>query len=202
MKPASQTHESRATLPRNTLYRWCRYSFFYLLLWGLLSQWDVRSLVIGIIIIPMATWCAMHLFEVRRAPSDSRASPAHGSSAYLSALVHFIPFFVYQSLRSGWDSALFAILPGRRLASGFFRYTSRLPAGRPRLFFVNLVSLLPGTVSITFQQNQLTIHTLDTRIDHEQALRECEDRVASLFRIHIDNSGTQCRVCNINIEQL
>lgn len=165
---------------------WLNYGLVFALLWLLLSQGDTSSWVIGIVVVPLATWCAMRLFQ-----PESEGADANRQSVSITAVLRFIPFFLEQSLRGGWESALFAIHPKKRLYSGFVHYRTRLPLGRARLFFINTVSLLPGTVSATWQHDTLTIHALDKRMDHYQALRHCETRVATLFNIRLDNDDIE-----------
>lgn len=164
---------------------WLKYGLTFALLWILLTGGDANSWMIGVVVVPLATWCALRLFQPGRGEADNGRQAIR-----ISALPRFMPFFLRQSLQGGWESALFAIHPGKRLHSGFIRYTTSLPEGRARLFFTNTVSLLPGTVSADWRGDTLTIHALDTRADHYQALRESEDRIAALFGLKWVNAAS------------
>ena len=63
------------------------------------------------------------------------------------------------------------------------RYTSRLPAGTPRVFFANVISLCPGTVSAQMRNDRLRIHVLDARQPVDRRLAELEQVVATLFGV-------------------
>ncbi len=157
------------------ILRWIKYGLSFSLLWVLLTQGDIGSWVIGVVVVPLATWCAICLFP----PGDEGEMAKR--SLRISALLRFIPFFLEQSLRGGWVSALFALHPRKRVHSGFIKYTTCLPPGRPRLFFINTVNLLPGTVSAECHGDVMTIHALDICADHDQDLRQCEKQIAALF---------------------
>ena len=64
---------------------------------------------------------------------------------------------------------------------GFIRFDSALPAGPVRCFYVNVVSLLPGTVACGFEGDQIVIHALDRSTGVEPALRTLEQRIAGLL---------------------
>ena len=167
---------------RPVLFAWIRYGSVLALLWILLTQAHASAWMIGAIVVPIATWCAVSLFKADHA-SDAR------SGLKLMALIRFIPFFLEQSLKGGWESALFAIHPKKSVRPGFLSFNTRLPEGRVRLYFVNIVSLLPGTVSAQLQGDELTIHALDIRADNQRALAECEQRIAVLFGIDLNHAS-------------
>jgi len=170
---------------------WVKYGLLFTLLWLLLNNGEASSWMIGILVVPVATWCAIALFPRPTVTSETEVGHhqvRHQQTIHLTGLVSFIPFFVWQSLRGGWDIALFAVLPNRRLHQGFIGYTTRLPAGRPQLFFLHVISLLPGTVSADWKGEGLTIHALDTRADNHQALQHCEVKIGSLFDIDLTHT--------------
>lgn len=104
-----------------------RHLLFFTLLWVLLTEGALISWVIGIVIIPLATWAVVRL--------QRPAKVQQNHSVKLVGLLRFLPFFFWQSLRGGWECALFAIHPRKRLSLGFLKYTTQLPCGSPRLYF-------------------------------------------------------------------
>ena len=163
---------------------WLKYGLVFILPWTLLTEGNTGSWAIGIVVVPLATWCAMRLF-----PPVGKDAERADRTVRIGALVRFIPFFLEQSLKGGWESALLAIHPERRVHPGFMRYTTRLPPGRPRLYFVNFISLVPGTLSADWRGNTMTIHALDSRADNFEALRQCETRIAALFGLSLDDTA-------------
>lgn len=93
----------------------------------------------------------------------------------------FLGFFLRESLRGGWDVAWRVLHPRLPVTPGFVHFTTTLPEGPVRYLFVNVVSLLPGTVSAGFDGDRIVVHALDVDSGVETALRSLERRVARLF---------------------
>jgi multicomponent Na+:H+ antiporter subunit E len=96
-------------------------------------------------------------------------------------LPRFALFFLHQSLRGAWDVARRVLHPRLPVKPGFLRFTTRLPPGPARHLFLNVVSLLPGTLSAGQEADQVTIHALDLHGGVEDELRDLEKRVGGLF---------------------
>lgn len=119
------------------------------LLWFLLTGPEKTSWFIGLPTVFFATALSLKL-----APSSRcRISPANA--------LRFIPFFLSQSFLGGIDVMRRALSPPRFLKPRLVCYTTFLPEGSARIFFVNTISLLPGTLSAKLQANNVTIHILD-----------------------------------------
>ena len=114
------------------------------------------------------------------------ASPAAERLAHLLGWLRFIPFFLLQSLLGGVDVARRAFHPRMPLYPAVVSYPLSLSEGWPRVFFLNIVSLLPGTLAVNLEGDTVHIHLLDGRGDPAAALRQLEDRVAGLFMLRDD----------------
>jgi multicomponent Na+:H+ antiporter subunit E len=101
------------------------------------------------------------------------------------AFLRFVPFFFVRSLLGGVDVAWRAFHPGLLIAPEFVEYPLRLPPGLARVFMVNVVSLLPGTMTTEIGQNRLKVHVLDGRKDVFQEFEAVEQGVARMFRISL-----------------
>jgi multicomponent Na+:H+ antiporter subunit E len=101
-------------------------------------------------------------------------------------LMRFVPFFLVQSVLGGWDVARRAGAPSLPLAPGFIDYEARLRLPAARVFFVWIISLLPGTASVRLTDRGVRVHCLDTRADIDTKLRRLEDHVRALFRDEAD----------------
>lgn len=162
-----------------------KYGLIFTLLWLLLTNGEMNSWIIGIIVVPIATWLAVTLFrtDLDSHYTETTNQPINQPVYKMNplALTKFIPFFLWQSLSSGWDTAKFAMLPNKKLKPGFILYKTQLPPGRPLLYFIHIISLLPGSFSTAIKDNSLLIHVLDTSDYHEKSLRECEKGIQLLF---------------------
>jgi len=138
-------------------------------LWLVLVGWQPSSWIIG-------------------APSVLLASVAHARLAprmprpRLGAALGFVGFFLVESLRSGLDVARRILRPRLRIAPGIQEYRMRLENPLARAFFLNSISLLPGSLSADLSgRERVRVHALDARTDLGPELARLERRIARLF---------------------
>lgn len=140
-------------------------------LWFILSDGSMLSWLIGVPFILAAVISAVYL-----APLEiPRFNPLY--------LVVFFPVFLKLSIAGGVDVARRALVREIPLQPGLLEYSLRLAPGTPRIFFMLLISLLPGTLSADIAGDRLTVHVLDTGQDNQAELASLEEKVAHLFRI-------------------
>lgn len=138
-------------------------------LWHAINAGDLRSWVVGVPAVGAAAfWDA-----------------ARGSGTFLRIHWQEIPALALYFARKSWSGGLdvaFRVMSRRiRVAPGFIRYATSLPPGPQLTLFINLISLLPGTVAAAHNAGMLVIHALDKQAGVETDLRELELRVARLF---------------------
>lgn len=161
----SSTSHTLATLAQRGLLRLAIFS----LLWFALVGSDKASWIIGAPAVVFSTALSLML-----APSP----PLH---IRIAGIIHFIPFFLQQSLHGGIDVMRRALSFRQLLDPGMISYTTLLPEGSARIFFVNTISLLPGTLSAELLGNQITIHTLDQGRPVWANIQRLEYHVAELL---------------------
>ncbi|TXD39369.1 cation transporter [Lujinxingia vulgaris] len=121
-----------------------------------------------------AVMCAA-IMAARRVPAESHALSVKG-------LVAFLFYFVRASLQGGVDVAWRALSPQMRLHPGFLEYPIRFEAGgAPAVFFANIISLLPGTLSVRLVGHSVMVHAIDLRAPVEAQLQELEAHVEQMF---------------------
>ena len=125
---------------------WAGRSLVFALLWWVLTGGAPDSWFIGVPVILLATRVSITL-----------QPPVSWS---LSALLRFIPFFLWHSLCAGIDVARRALDPRLPISPGFYRYRWRLPPGLARVVMANTVSLLPGTLSAELDEEHLHVPVL------------------------------------------
>jgi len=104
----------------------------------------------------------------------------------LRGLMGFVPYFLNQSVRGGLDVAFRALHPTRPLDPAFTPYRTGLPEGPSRIFFVNCISLLPGTFSAQFHDRDLRVHLLTDDAEGARKLETLERKVAVLFGVPLE----------------
>ncbi|MBT8126593.1 MAG: Na+/H+ antiporter subunit E [Gammaproteobacteria bacterium] len=138
-------------------------------LWWLLTGGALSSWLVGVPVVVLASWT---LYRLRPDSADPFS---------VIGLIRFIPFFLLESLRGGIDVARRTLAPSLRIHPGFIIFPTRLERDAARVFFINCVSLLPGTLAADFNEDQLNIHLLDNGINPEDELRRLEDAVSRIY---------------------
>jgi len=139
----------------------------FALLWWILAEGAVDSLVVGVPFVLLGAWLSLVLWG--------------GRSFSLRGLARFLPWFAYQSLAGATDVAMRALRPAMPLHPGLVRCRLRLPTDGSRIALADVVSMLPGTLSADLDGEQLVIHALDTRRDMHEMVTDLEPRIAALF---------------------
>ena len=148
-------------------------------LWLVLSEGISGSWVIGLpLIISVAIIIANDEEEHPRLPM----SP--------SGVIAFIPFFLWQSIMSGFDVALRALRPDMGLHPVLQNYQLSLPDGAPRRLFINSITLMPGTLSVLVEDDSVIVHVLDERQPVMEALQHLEARVGAVFGVRRKVGGS------------
>ena len=137
-------------------------------LWWLLSGNDPASWVIGLPTVAAAGWSARRLGGVA------------AGSVSVPGLLRFIPFFLWESMRGGVDVALRTLTPRMRIKPGFLEFRTELQRRDARVFFVNCMCLLPGTLAADLQGDRLDVHFLDVAMSADE-LRRLERAIARVF---------------------
>jgi multicomponent Na+:H+ antiporter subunit E len=144
-------------------------------LWWALSGGDAASWVVGAPAVAIAAVAA------------DRMSPRGHWRVSPSGAALFVPFFLWRTLLGSVDVAWRALHPALPIAPALIAYPLRLPAGGPsRVFFAQVVNLLPGTLSAELGERDMTVHLLaGDSPDAVDGLRRLESRTAALFAIPI-----------------
>jgi multicomponent Na+:H+ antiporter subunit E len=165
-------------LPRLIIFwRWCVTCIWFAFLWVLLNQNDSASWIMGAFFVPVASGLSIALSDLN--------SSKHSVSFRFVGCITFIPYFLWQSLRGGWDVAKYALHPGMQVNGGFYRYHTTLPEGASRLVLMQVFSLLPGTLCASINKDEILIHVLDIETLVDGDLIKCEQRVRFLFYFQV-----------------
>lgn len=151
-----------------TLRRGLLYVIVFSLFWWLLTEGVAYSWWFGVPVVIVAALIATKL-----------ENPDH--SIQMAAVPAFLWHFLSRSVVAGLDVAYRTLHPKLPLQPGLIEYKLQLASGRPQTFFAGVISLLPGTLSASLQENTITLHVLDTSEDLAASLLQTEKVVARLF---------------------
>ncbi|WP_207063452.1 Na+/H+ antiporter subunit E [Motiliproteus sp. SC1-56] len=135
------------------------------LIWLLLADFDLSSLLIGLPCIGAASWLVGYLSR----PGQWRLS--------VIGLLRLAGYFTEQTLRGAWDIASRTCGPHVRVTPGFIDYSRQFPHRSARTLFISCVNLLPGTLAVSAHGNQFSMHVVDLGRDHKPQL----DRLGHLI---------------------
>lgn len=138
--------------------------------WWILAEGNPSSWMVGVPTVALA------VYSTRRAVADS-ASPV----LRYWALPGFALYFVRRSLLAGVDVARRTLAPGLPIAPQLVSVRTTLPAGLPRVMLVAVLSLMPGSLGVSIDDDDIVLHVLDARIDVLADVRQTEARVARIF---------------------
>jgi len=138
--------------------------------WWILSEGDPTSWALGAPSVALALVLAHQL-----------RSPAPAVTIRLQAIPGFAWFFVSRSLVAGLDVARRTLAPSLPLAPAMRTVHTTLPTGLPRVLLVGTLSLLPGSLGVSIDDDELTLHVLDERTDVLADVQRTEVRIARLF---------------------
>lgn len=138
-------------------------------IWLILTDSDPSGWLFGIVLVPLVAWIRYRLFPV----------PEY--RIRLLQLPSFFLWFIWQSLLAGTDVARRLLSPVVPLQPGFRRFRLSLPEGGPRWLLANSLSLLPGTLSVSLEDDTLELHCLDTRDNVRGDVQAAARRVSLLF---------------------
>ncbi len=145
-------------------------------IWLLLSQGDIASWVIGLPFI---------LIAMALRPSGQQSQNKE-STFNLTGLLRFSYFFFIESFRGAIDISRRVLATDLKIDPYFYEYSIRLRHPVARQLFVNTISLVPGTLSADWFNENARIHSLDKQPQLKQGVIQLENRIASIFGEQLD----------------
>jgi multicomponent Na+:H+ antiporter subunit E len=161
MNPVHKTNNMISTVLRRIV--------LFALFWWLLNTTDTASWIIGVPAIVIALLVSLKL------------SPPRPWRWRLLPVIRFLPVFIWESIRGGIDVSLRVLRPAMPLHPAIVEYEITLPKGLPQLLMLNVVSLLPGTLSADLRGHRLILHVLDRNTPFESDLQRTEKHIAGIF---------------------
>ncbi|HVL76970.1 MAG TPA: Na+/H+ antiporter subunit E [Noviherbaspirillum sp.] len=166
MSRPAPLHAATGTRPVFGALAWRTLVFAFL--WWVLVGGYLGSWYVGVPSIALAVWSSMKLSP----PPALRFSPL--------ALLTFFIFFIVQSLKGGVQVAVMALRPTLDLHPAQLDLPLRV-SGPAQLVLASAVSLMPGTLAMTVENNRLRLHVLDARLPIARDVRAAERRIARIY---------------------
>lgn len=157
--------------------RWQRFGWRLVLiatLWFVLNGADAQSWIVGVPTVILAA--AVNIPFLPRGSWHWK----------LRGVLPMLWFFVKESYLGAYDVARRALAPSLPIAPGFVEYHCRLSSTSARLFFADLITLMPGTLSARANDSHIVVHALDVTSDVQASLAALEEKVAALFGARLE----------------
>lgn len=146
---------------------------FFSIIWILLNGWQPNSWSVGVVFIVLASLFSLHLASKQQNAAPGQLNP--------TSLFSFFCYFFLQSLRGGWDTAKLALQGKQQLSSGVIKYPIQMVNESHIFTFMQVLSLLPGTVSAQHNGREISIHVLDLNSFNRAEIDNCYLRVGKLL---------------------
>ncbi len=140
-------------------------------LWMVLTGGQTGYWQLSVIVVVMAAFVSL------------RSAPPGGFRLRPVGTIRFAQYFLVYSARAGVDVAVLAFRRPGVPEAGTINFTTSLPVGVPRFFFVATIGLFPGSLGVSLEGDRVRVHVLDRSVDVEAQLRLLECRVADMFAL-------------------
>jgi multicomponent Na+:H+ antiporter subunit E len=151
---------------------WIRVTLFSVF-WLLLTGWQPNSWGVGAVFIFMASSLSLTLTTKQRQTEQWLINP--------TKYIAFLYYFFVQSIRGGWDIAKLALIPKSKLSPGVIIYHTDLETKSQIFTFMQVLSLLPGTVSAKHWGGVVSIHVLNLNSFNKSELDDCQLQISELL---------------------
>jgi multicomponent Na+:H+ antiporter subunit E len=141
----------------------------FAIIWWILTAGKSDSWVVGVPTVIISVFVSMALTNQSR------------NSWRILSIMQFITFFAKASVRGGFDVARRVFHPRLPLNPDLVDYQLTLKNQSARILMANIISLLPGTLSVELQDKQIKVHVLDKNQDVNSELQAVESAVGALL---------------------
>ena len=140
-------------------------------LWYVLAEGRGDFWGLGVIAVILSVGASLALF------------PLTAVRFSLTGFLALLSLFIWDSVRSAIQVSLFAFRGRQSLHPNLLLLKLDLPPGGARILLVNAVSLMPGTLAVHLDDDNLQLHVLDERLPIERDVRRLEAYIARLFGV-------------------
>ncbi len=148
-------------------------------LWLVLTEADPGAMPVGALAALAAAWTSKHLL------------PPQPGRLRLMALLRFTWHFLKLSVYSGIDVAYRALHPRLPLDPALVGVRVTLPPGMARTTLASELSLLPGTLAVSQDGDEVVLHCLDQTQPIEQQVSTEGTLITSILGDGPDAGGTR-----------
>jgi multicomponent Na+:H+ antiporter subunit E len=139
------------------------------LLWLFLAGVDTTAWVVALPTVILALTVSLRL------------SQSHQQHLQWHLLPAFFFKLLFEMLRGGVQTSIVALIPNKRLRPGMVSIPLELSGTSSRTLLINILNLVPGTLSVMQNGDVLLVHVLDMRVDVAGDVLRLQRDVAAIF---------------------
>lgn len=114
--------------------------------------------------------------------------PGKTATINLIGLLGFLGYFIKQSVLGGVQVARLALQLRMQFQPTMVTLPLTLPPGLPRLLFSAILGLMPGSVGVRLEEDQLYLHLLDRQLPLADEADQLAAHIARLFGVRHERS--------------
>lgn len=142
-------------------------------LWWVLTEGAASMLQYGFVMVPVSAAVSLVLLPPRKGKGSLQIR--------LGAAVALLSWFLWQSFRGGADVAVRALRRPVDLDPDMITHHTALPEGIPQFALTAITSLMPGTLSVDLDADQLQVHVLDRSARPAEQVAALERRISAVL---------------------
>ena len=139
----------------------------YLFLWIILS--DAKIEIFPLLFLLLMSIMTPYMFKLKY------------EKIHLRATLKLFALFMYHSLRGSLQVAFFALKPKLNLEPFVYNYTLQTQSKFTTSILANLYSLMPGTLSMGYNEGVLSLHILDDALFDADLVKSFEEWAIEAF---------------------
>lgn len=152
-----------------------------LLFWQTLSgKTDPLFIGMGIGAAALVTVFSIRLIEVALGEGHQ------GRRLHVGYFVLYVAWLILQIPPAAWRIVLVILDPRRPARPGVVRFHTQLSSPVARTVFANSITLVPGTMTLNIEGNELTVHAFYPGAVADLATAQFQRRIARAFRQDFD----------------
>jgi len=152
-----------------------------LLFWQTLSgQTDPLFIGMGIASAALVTVASIRLIEA------ALGNGHDGPRLHLGYFILYVAWLILQIPPAAWRIVLVILDPRRPARPGVVRFQTRLSSPVARTVLANSITLVPGTMTLNIEGNELTVHAFYPGAVADLASAQVQRRIARAFRQDYD----------------
>jgi len=179
----------RITLPEITTEHWHKrlssavLEFVVLFVfWLLLSgRFQAKYIIFGAISAGLVTFLTNDLFHAVLRHGERAEPPVRAILKQIGRFLLYLPWLLWQIVLANVQVAYLVLHPRLPIEPGFLLFSTRMRKGMSRVTLANSITLTPGTITVSLEENNYIIHNLKPPLAQSLVDGQMQSKVAHVY---------------------